>query len=125
MAALAAIASKPALMLNTVLTDSKNSAGIHGVKFYIRGKPWVVTVDEELLTTKNGVTDRLVFAQPDTGNLAIWGPIYEKAWSKVKGNYDLADGGFFETGIRGLTGFPVMSYYMSAMTTIAIVNNKW
>jgi len=28
------------------ITETKNNAGIIGVKLYIRGKPWVITIDE-------------------------------------------------------------------------------
>jgi len=34
---------------NLFVNPKKNRAGIYGVKFYIMGKPWVVTVDEETL----------------------------------------------------------------------------
>lgn len=41
----------------------------------------------------------------------LWGPLLEKAWAKVKGNYDQADGGYTANGIRALTGVPVFEYY--------------
>ena len=50
------------------------------------------------------------FAQPSTDKTAIWGPVFEKAWAKVKGNYLNAAGGRNEQGIRSLTGVPVFGY---------------
>jgi hypothetical protein len=54
-----------------------------------------------------------------------WGNLMEKSWAKVKGNYDIADGGFFETGIRALTGMPVVSTLTSTITTSAQANAMW
>jgi len=43
----------------------------------------------------------------------LWGSIVEKAWAKVKGNYNNADGGLTANGIRALTGIPVIMYSTS------------
>jgi hypothetical protein len=49
-------ASMASLILNNAdhikglfLTNTKNEQGIYGVKLYIRGKPWVITVNDEML----------------------------------------------------------------------------
>ena len=44
-------------------------------------------------------------------NNSRWGPIFEKAWAKMKGNYAQADGGFTANGLRSITGVPVFTYY--------------
>jgi hypothetical protein len=31
-----------------ILTTQRNYAGIYGVQIYLRGKPWVISVDENL-----------------------------------------------------------------------------
>jgi len=49
MASIGAMASKSNVMLDTILTKDDNTAGIFGVKFYIRGVPWVVAVDTQIL----------------------------------------------------------------------------
>jgi len=97
------------------LTQTKNSVGIYGVRFFIRGKPWVVTIDDSFLYSKPGANylPLLKFAQPNSANTAIWGPLLEKAWAKVKGSYNTADGGFVETGLRSLIGVPVFGYKVS------------
>lgn len=41
--------------------------------------------------------------------------LLEKAWAKVKGNYEMADGGFVENGLRSLVGSPVFSYSTAGM----------
>jgi hypothetical protein len=49
-------------------------------------------------------------------NGEMWGPILEKAWAKVRGSYDNADGGFTENGLRALTGSPVFIYWVAEMS---------
>ena len=49
MAAMGALGEFPELIRDTFITREKNSAGITAVRFYIRGKPWVVTVDDYML----------------------------------------------------------------------------
>jgi hypothetical protein len=44
---MSAIAEFPELVENIfLLGDSLNDNGIYALKFYIRGKPWVVSVDD-------------------------------------------------------------------------------
>jgi len=49
MAAISALAEYPERIKDIFLTQEKNKAGIYAVKFYIRGKPWIVEVDDKLL----------------------------------------------------------------------------
>ena len=42
--------------------------------------------------------------------LSVWPLIVEKAFSKVKGNYEMTDGGNLVNGLRMLTGAPVFTY---------------
>ena len=60
-----------------------NYPGIIGIKFLIRNKPWIITIDDNFLFDAN---NQLIFAQPGI-NLAMWPPIIEKAWAKAIGNY--------------------------------------
>ena len=119
MAALAAVASKPSFLLDTLLVKDKNSAGIIGVNFFIRGKPWTVSIDESLVVQGSGTFTIPVFAQLDESKTNYWAALYEKAWGKVKGSFDLEQGGFFQTGIRALTGVPVFNYKTKDITTTA------
>ena len=38
----------PYLIKNVLLTQAVNKASIYGFKFWIRGKPWVVAIDDYL-----------------------------------------------------------------------------
>jgi hypothetical protein len=49
MAAISALAEYPERIKDIFVTEEKNKAGIYAVKFYIRGKPWIVEVDDRLL----------------------------------------------------------------------------
>lgn len=115
---MAALATNPTKWNDMVLTKTKNLAGIYGFKFYIRGKPWVVSIDSNLLF-QNQNNPYLVFAQMDTQKETIWGPLYEKAWAKVKGSFDIAEGGYAEMSLRTLTGAPVLRETLSGYTTTA------
>jgi hypothetical protein len=46
MMASSALGEWPNLVKDIFLTKTKNSAGIIGVKFYIKGKPWVISIDD-------------------------------------------------------------------------------
>jgi len=116
-ASLGCIGEFPELVKNMFITDIKNDYKIHGVKFYVRGKPWAVTVDEKMLFMYPS-SPTLKYARPNADSLDnLWAAIIEKAWAKVKGNYLVADGGLTANGIRALTGVPVFMYATSDITT--------
>jgi hypothetical protein len=56
------------------------------------------------------LVSKLYYGKIDINNEALWAPIIEKAWAKVKSNYFRSEGGFGVEGIRALTGAPVFSY---------------
>mmetsp|Transcript_214 Transcript_214/g.380 ORF Transcript_214/g.380 Transcript_214/m.380 type:complete len:206 (+) Transcript_214:213-830(+) len=111
MSAMGGVGEFPQLIKDAFVTDSFNDAGIIEMKLYIRGKPWLVTIDDEFLFQYPGyATKYLVFAQPDNDTSVLWAPILEKAWAKVKGSYATANGGFVVSGIGTITGAPVFHY---------------
>jgi hypothetical protein len=98
------------------LTPVDNAAGIYGLTFYIRGKPWVIDVDDKLFFSRG----KLTFAQPSKKGI-MWGPILEKAWAKTRTSYLDASNDFLGIGIRALTGFPVFSYTTKSIYTNALL----
>ena len=103
-AAMGSIAEFPDLVRSTFVNTGFNDEGIFNVRFYIRGKPWVVTIDDTILFRTETAIDfytnkgydmgtRFVFAQPSVDGATVWGAILEKAWAKVKGNYLQAEWG--------------------------------
>ena len=124
-AALGCIGEFPQLVKNMFITETKNDKKIHGVKFYVRGKPWAVTVDEKMLFAYPSAPT-MIFARPSADRLDnLWAAIIEKAWAKVKGNYLIADGGLTENGIRALTGIPVTTYATSDFADQAAADYAW
>ena len=59
MAAMGAMAEYPDVAKKTFETQTINSAGIYAIRFYIRGKPWLVTIDDSLYADSD---DKLYFA---------------------------------------------------------------
>lgn len=59
MASVASLAEFPAQIKDVFLTKTMNKAGIYAVKFYIRGKPWVVEVDDRMLFRKSDVNQKM------------------------------------------------------------------
>ena len=108
-ASMAALAEYPDMVRATFKNEEVNDEGIYNVQFYIRGKPWVVTIDDHLLFNTIYTTP-LVFASTSVDEQAIWGAMLEKAYAKVMGNYMNSEAGYTVNGIRILTGIPVYSY---------------
>lgn len=115
-AATGALAEFPDRLKELFLNQERNEPGIYGVTFYIRGKPWVVHVDDYMLF-RDEDNPELRFSKESHDGKAIWGPILEKAWAKVRGNYLNADGGIVKNGLRLLTGVPVYTYTAADITT--------
>lgn len=107
-AAMSALAEYPDLVKAAFVNSAKNDEGIYTVRFYIRGKPWHVTVDDYMLY--KSADSKLTFGQLSMDGNSIWAAVLEKAWAKVKGNYFISKAGFTNNGIRALTGVPVFQY---------------
>ena len=43
---MSSVAANASIIKSAFLTQTKNKASIYGVRFFIRGKPWVVAVDD-------------------------------------------------------------------------------
>ena len=104
------------MIYNAFTTQEDNSAGIYGIKFYIRGKPWVVDVDDGLVWdtyyAQGDAPAGLSYNKPFDNNGDMWGAVLEKAWGKVKGSIDMSgQGGFVGNGLRSLIGSPHFYYY--------------
>ena len=118
LASLGAIAEFPELVTDMFVSGQTISdEGIYNIKFYVRGKPWIVTVDDYILANTLGDDPALVFTQPDPVTGALWSVILEKAWAKIGGNYELSNGGYLESGLRSVTGVPVFTYWGEEFTT--------
>ena len=91
-ASLSAIAIHPEYIKRMFVNKEKNQAGVYTVQFYIRGKPHYFTIDDEVLWDDN--KKDLFFSNPNSNHPSMWGPLLEKAWSKIEFDYLNSDGGF-------------------------------
>jgi len=111
------LAKYPEYIKNSFVNKLANKEGIYGIRFFIRGKPWVITIDDQFLMNMyskvSSVTKKrnevhmneLVFAKGK--DFKMWGPLLEKAWSKVKGTYDTSIAGLMSAATKAMTGAPV------------------
>ena len=97
------IADYPLLVRKLFLTQNKNKAGIFALRVFIRGKPYVISVDDNIMFNKYG---NPAFALLSDDKASAWGLIAEKVYAKVVGNYLKTNGGFVDTALRFLTGTP-------------------
>jgi hypothetical protein len=124
MASLGSIGEFPDLTKSVFLTQTKNSVNAIAVKYYVRGKPWVLTVDEKMLFVGTS-NPYLKFAKATTDGNAMWAAIAEKAWAKMKGNYLIAEGGLVENGLHYLTGIPCERTSTYDITSTAEAEAAW
>ena len=108
MSSLAAVAEIPLLAKDLILNQQINKYGIYAIRLFVRGKPWIITIDDQFYH-ENG---RLKFAQAGEDS-SIWGALIEKAWAKLKGSYLSANLGYVSSGLRALVGIPVFDYDVS------------
>lgn len=83
-----------------------NDAGVYCIRLFLRGKPWMLTIDDDIAF--DNTTDKLYFSKAN--NNVIWPVLLEKAFAKMKGTYSFIDSKSAVTGLRALTGSPVFTY---------------
>lgn len=110
-AAMASLTEFPDMVKSAFISQENNAVGIYAVRFFIRGKPWIVTVDD-IVPFKN---DEPIYARLGKNNQK-WALIMEKAYSKIKGYYSATSGGYNEEAKRSLLGNPIFGYSFSLYT---------
>jgi calpain-15 len=100
LATASAIAEHPDRIKNIFAVQNFNQAGIFGVNLFIRGHPYVETIDTSIPVLENNTP---VNARP--GSMGAWWPVLlEKAYAKMNLNYANIDGGMPYEAMRALTG---------------------
>jgi hypothetical protein len=109
---MATVAEWPSYITDMYMTGlEENDAGIYGIRFFIRGKPWVVSIDNKLGFKQSYNSMRLTGTNRENMGSSMWAPVMEKAWAKVKGSFQIAgSGGMTSNGIRAIMGIPVLRY---------------
>jgi hypothetical protein len=116
MASAASVGEWPSLVRSIFLTQNKNTAGIFAVRVFLRGKPYVISLDDNLMFSTSG---NPVYAKLSDDGTSTWGAIIEKAWAKVLGNYLKTNAGYIHNGLRFLTGNPIFFYGLSNTTVLS------
>ena len=98
--------------------DYPTSQGLVAMRVFVKGKPQVVTIDDYLPF----VNGNLQFARRP-GDGSLWGPMVEKAWAKVNGNYEDIGSGWQAESWRVLNGAP--SKFIMASDYSYRVNDFW
>jgi hypothetical protein len=82
------------------------------VQFYVRGKPYIITIDDKIPVQDNGTP---INARPSSQG-AWWLVVLEKAYAKLNLNYANLDGGLQYEAMRALTGQPIIFYETKSQT---------
>lgn len=91
-AALSGVGKELERIKDLFVTENANKAGIYQVKLFLRGKPWVITVDDLVLFSQEH--GNMTFTTYNDEKPSMWGPLIEKAWAKMNANYFQSANGF-------------------------------
>ena len=121
MASCAATAENSVRLSNNFIQSTYSAEGIFAIKAYVLGIQTTFTIDDYLAF--NSASTSLLFTSiPSTG--ALWGPLLEKLWAKITGNYELTASGWTTEAVRFLTGAPSYTYYVSSYTS-SVADTFW
>lgn len=99
-------AEYPRRIEDVFANKSINDPGIYALNIYAMGIPTQITIDGQIPFTRYG--------QPIFANIgydgALWGPLVEKAWAKMNGNYEQIVGGWMKEAVNFLNNSPATTY---------------
>lgn len=95
-----------------------NAAGILALNLFVKGKPEVVTIDDNLPMISGAP---LYAKRSNDGD--FWMSFLEKAFSKLMGNYENIGGGWQAESWKILNGAPTRFYTMASINNDA--NQAW
>ena len=101
-----ALAERPHRLEKVFLNTQLSNNGIYGCQMYAIGIPVTVTIDDSLPIDSFG--DALFARVSD--DKALWGPLIEKCFAKLHGNYEAIEFGNSAIAIDNLHGSPSTTY---------------
>ena len=116
----AVVSTIPKLLFRCIPIDQdfdKDYAGVFRFNFWWYGK-WVEVIIDDLLPT-NGT--QLIYGSNRSDPDEFWPALLEKAYAKLRGNYEALDGGKLQDAIVDLTG--AISEYIDLTDKSTIPNN--
>lgn len=105
------MANNSALLIN--LFQDSNLTGTYQFDMYMKGNLYPIVIDDKVpMYTELGKT---ILLMAEGVNNTMWGPLLEKAYSKLVGNYlTIASGGVSIETVRAFVGFPGFMYNSNA-----------
>ena len=107
LAGLSAIAEFPSRLTKIFLNKTSNKYGIYSLKFYVRGVPTEIVVDD-LIPCYADRKNTPLFSKPKGKEL--WVLLAEKAWGKLYKNYAACEKGAIGDALEYLLGCPSVNY---------------
>lgn len=101
-----ALAQTPARIEEVFATKAVDDEGIYAFNVFALGIPQQVSIDGRIPFNSIGST---IFASIGSDG-SLWGPLVEKAWAKMIGNYEMIIGGQIAEAIAVLAGSPASVY---------------
>ena len=114
------MANNSALIIN--LFKPTDTAGSYRFDFYMKGNIYPVEIDDKVpMYTELGKT---IMLMAEGVNNTMWGPLLEKAYSELVGNYlSIATGGVSIETVRAFLGFP--GFMFNSNQTQNTTGNVW
>ena len=92
-AGISAMAEYSERLKKAFVIQEMNKSGILAFNMWVKGIPVVVTIDDILPFESVSGISKPFFS--DIGlNGALWGPLLEKVWAKINGNYERTAAGW-------------------------------
>ena len=94
-----------------------NELGIYIFNLYVRGRPFMVSIDDYIPFIEGNTSSESLPAFANIGvDGALWGPLLEKVWAKINGNYESTAAGWQHEALRIFSGAPSYDYLTSSYT---------
>ena len=110
LSAVSALSENQTFIPRLFLQNEINNAGYYGVWICDNGEWRLVSIDDNILTTKDE-EGRIIRAFTRSKTNDIWISLLEKAYAKVHGSFENIKEGFTEYAIRDLTGVSYKTLY--------------
>lgn len=95
-----------------------NEIGLYAFNVYVRGRPYIIVIDDYIPFMNGGTSTE---SMPVFANIgidgALWGPLIEKVWAKINGNYEHTAAGWQHEALRIFSGAPSYDYLTASYDT--------
>ena len=90
-----AFAEVPERFKQIFVLKEVNELGIYVFNLYVRGRPFMVAIDDYVPFVKGGTSAESLPVFSNIGvDGALWCPLLEKVWAKINGNYESTAAGW-------------------------------